>query len=161
MDGSGHTVPGTGQVNTIVSTTHVAWLSDRRFLGAWYGAKIIVSEAHVNAGPGVTAGGFGDLTVSPILLQWPEKKIGSVAIDQRFVPDVGLPVREYSPKEGLNISSHAFTFNPNYAVTVFPLRRVETSWRVHYLWSSLNTNPPVSFDARSTQAGQAVHFILC
>lgn len=56
------------------------------------------------------------------------------------------------------LSSHANTANPHYDVTVFPLRRLETSWRIHYLWSSENGDPPSSSRAHSIQAGQAIHF---
>jgi len=158
VDGSGHKVPGTGQVNSILSLSHVAWLSDYRLLGGWYGAELLVPVAHVNAGPGVTAGGFGDLVVAPFIVQWPQREVGPVAIDQRLDCDFWLPSGEYAPHAGINISSHTLMVNPNYAVTLFPLRRLETSWRFHYLWSSTNRSPPQSFGARSTQAGQAVHF---
>jgi len=158
VDGAGHKVRGTGQVNSILSLTHGAWLSNDRILGGWYGTEVVVAAAHVNAGPGMATGGVGDLVVSPLVLQWPEKKLGQIALDQRFAADFWLPVGDYSPTKSVNISSHTFLANPNYAVTVFPLRRVESSWRVHYLWSSTNQDPPLSANARSTQAGQAVHF---
>ena len=157
VNANGDTVPGTGQLNSISSLTHIAWLSRHRILGAWYGAEVVVASAHVNAGRASTAGGFGDMTVSPLILQWNEKKLGRVAFDRRVVVDFDLPVGEYSPASHLNLSSHAYTVHPYYAVTAFPLKRLETSWRVHYLWSSENTEPPKSFGVQSTQAGQAVH----
>ncbi|QNI33419.1 transporter [Alloacidobacterium dinghuense] len=158
VDAKGHEVPGTGRVNSISSLTHIAWLSRYRVGGGWYGAEVVVAAAHVNAGPGSTAGGLGDLTVSPLILQWNEKKLGTVAFDQRVVFDFDLPVGEYSQNTNLSLSSHAYTVHPYYAMTAFPLKRLETSWRVHYLWSSENAEPPKSFDTKSTQAGQAIHF---
>jgi hypothetical protein len=157
VDGSGQKVPVTGQVNSISSLTHIAWLSESRLLGAWYGMEIVVTAAHVNAGREMAAGGFGDLTVSPLVLQWAEKKVGQFALNQRLVFDFGLPVGQYSPNASVNLSSHAYTANPHYELTASPLKRVETSWRIHYLRSSENGVPPLSFGARSIQAGQAIH----
>jgi hypothetical protein len=156
MDRFGQRVPGTGQVNSVSSLTHIAWLSESRFLGAWPGVETVITAAHVNAGPGMAAGGLGDLTLGPLVLQWDKQKIGPISIQQRLVFDFGVPVGEYSPDAGVNVSSHAYTANPHDEITVLPLKRVETSWRIHYLWSSENRNPPASFAARSTQAGQAV-----
>jgi hypothetical protein len=158
VDSKGHTVPGTGQVNSIGSLTHIAWLSRNRVVGGWYGAEIVVTAAHINAGPDSSAAGLGDMTVSPLILQWNEKKLGTVTFDQRVVFDFDLPVGEYSQNANLNLSSHAYTVHPYYAVTAFPWRRLETSWRAHYLWSSENTGLPKSLDAKSTRAGQAIHF---
>jgi hypothetical protein len=104
------------------------------------------------------AGGWGDLTVSPLILQWKEQKVHGVRIDQRVVFDFDLPVGEYRRSEAVSLSSHAFTVHPYYAITVFPTKRIETSWRVHYLWNSQNVDPPLASGARSTQAGQAIHF---
>ena len=157
VDVAGQKVPDTGQVNSISSLTHIAWLSESRLLGAWYGVEIVFTAAHVNAGRGMGAGGLGDLTVSPLVLQWGEKMVGPIALDQRLVFDFGLPVGQYSPSAGMNLSSNTFTVNPHYDLTAFPLKRVETSWRIHYLWSSENRNPPLSFGAHSIQAGQAIH----
>jgi len=157
VDGAGQKVSGTGQVNSTSSLTHVAWLSESRLLGAWYGVEIVVTAAHVDAGRDMAAGGFGDLTVSPLVLQWGQKKVGPINLDQRLVFDFGLPVGKYSPKADVNLSSHAYMANPHYDLTVLPFKRVETSWRIHCLRSSENRNPPLSFGARSIQAGQAIH----
>jgi hypothetical protein len=58
----------------------------------------------------------------------------------------------------LSLSSHTFTVHPYYATTLFPTKRIETSLRVHYLWNGTNNSPPFATAARSTQAGQAIHF---
>ena len=39
-----------------------------------------------------------------------------------------------------------------------PCKRLETSWRVHYLWNSRNDAPPFASGVRSVQVGQAIHF---
>lgn len=58
----------------------------------------------------------------------------------------------------MNLSGHSFTVHPYYAITLFPTKRLETSWRVHYLWNAINNAPSVPSGAHSTQAGQAIHF---
>jgi hypothetical protein len=155
VDGSGNPISGAGAVNSISELTHIAWLIRKRILGGWYGTEVVAAAAHVNAGSAGQSGGWGALTVSPPILQWSERKIGSAPIDQRVVFDFDLP---YTRSSAVNISANAFTVHPYYAVTAFPNKRIETSWRVHYLWNSTNDSPPFATGAQSTQAGQAVHF---
>ncbi|WP_260736422.1 SphA family protein [Tunturiibacter lichenicola] len=158
VDGSGSPISGTGAVNSISGLTHIAWLSHKTILGGWYGTEVVAAAAHVNAGSTGQSGGWGALTVSPLILQWGERKIGNVPIDQRVVFDFDLPVGAYTRSSVVNISANAFTVHPYYAITAFPIRRVETSWRVHYLWNSTNDSPPYATGAQSTQAGPAIHF---
>jgi hypothetical protein len=157
VDSSGNSIPDAPDVNSISGLNHIAWLSQRGIFKAWYGAEVVLTGAHVNAGDEGSAGGLGDTTVSPFILQWKEQHIGSWRIDQRLDLDFDLPTGEYSRASSVNVSSHAFTVHPYYAVTVFPAKHVETSWRVHYLWNSTNTSPPTASGYDSTQAGQAIH----
>jgi hypothetical protein len=157
-DSAGNAVPGASAVNSISSLTHVAWLEPKKLLGGWYGVEIVLSAAHVNAGALGEAGGLGNTTVSPFILEWPEYRVLGMAIDQRVTADFDLPTGQYSRTSAVNIRSNAFTVHPYYAITVFPTKRIETSWRVHYLWNSINNGPPLSTGAQSTQAGQAIHF---
>jgi len=158
VDGGGSSIPGTGAVNSISELTHIAWLTHKTILGGWYGTEVVAAAAHVNAGSAGQSGGWGALTVSPFILQWSERKIANVPIDQRVVLDFDLPVGAYTRSSAVNISANAFTVHPYYAVTAFPTKRIETSWRVHYLWNSTNNSPPSATGAQSTQAGQAIHF---
>jgi len=156
-DSVGNPVPGAGAVNSISSLAHIAWLSNKRVLGAWYGVEVVLPAAHVNAGTTGEAGGLGNTTVSPLILQWPEHRFLGMAIDERADVDFDLPTGQYSRTSNVNISSNAFTVHPYYAITAFPKKRMETSWRVHYLWNSVNNDPPISTVAQSTQAGQVIH----
>jgi len=158
VDAAGRSIPSAGAVNSISGLTHIAWLARQRVLGGWYGTEIVVTAAHVNAGSTGQSGGWGDLTVSPLIVQWSERRLGRMPVDQRVVFDFDLPVGAYTQSSAVNLSSHAFTVHPYYAITAFPTKRLETSWRVHYLWNSVNDSPPLISDARSTQAGQAIHF---
>jgi hypothetical protein len=69
-----------------------------------------------------------------------------------------MAVGRFAGNASVNLSSHVYTVHPYYALTAFAWKRIETSWRVHYLWSSENTEPPRTFGARSIQPGQAYHF---
>jgi hypothetical protein len=157
-DSEGHAIAGAPAINSLSGLTHIAWLSNRRVIGGWYGVEVVGVAAHVNAGASGTAGGWGDTTVSPFILQWGEQRVGNVRIDQRVVLDFDLPTGEYQRNSNVNLSSHAFTVHPYYAITVFPRKHLETSWRIHYLWNGTNDSPPSGTQYLSTQAGQAVHF---
>jgi hypothetical protein len=157
-DGSGRPIEGASGSNSISGLSHLVWQSNYRIFHASYAVEVLGVAAHVNAGTQGSAGGWGDMTVSPFILQWGQQTIGKVRIDQRFTLDFDLPVGEYHRESSVNLSSHAFTVHPYYAITVRPGRHFETSWRVHYLWNSTNNAPPLATGAQSTQAGQAIHF---
>ena len=76
-------------------------------------------------------------------------------IYQRADFDFDAPLGRYSPGRPVNIGNEAWALNPYYAVTLYPAKRFETSWRVHYLWNSTNHAPPVDTGDDTTQA---VHF---
>jgi hypothetical protein len=154
-DGSGHATAAS--INSVSGLTHMAWLSELRIFHAWYGVEVVGVVAHVDVDTGSVAG-LGSLTVSPLILQWGETKIGRVRVQQRAVFDFDLPAGEYRRDSSVNLSSHVFTVHPYYAITAYPAKHLETSWRVHYLWNSTNDTPPLATGSRSTQAGQAVHF---
>ncbi len=158
IDGTGHVMTGSTAPSSISENTHIAALSRTRMFGAWYGVEFLQAFAHVNAGPGNKVSGSGDLTVSPVILQWKETTIGPLRLTQRFVLDFDLPTGEYQQSAKLSLSHHAFDLQPYYAVTVLPSKHFESSWRVHYLWNATNNEPGLTSGARSTQSGQAIHF---
>ena len=158
IGGSGQVVAGAPSVNSISGLTHGVDLTKLKLLGAWWGFEAIVVTAHVNGRSRGAAGGFGDLTISPLVLQWKALKFGSSQFNQRFVLDFEVPSGEYRQDTPISLSGHAFTVHPYYAFTFFPTRKVETSWRVSYLYNGRNNDPAVGNQARSSQAGQAIHF---
>ena len=157
-NGTGASVVNAPGIHAVSGLTHIAWLSKHRMLGGWYGVEVVTVVAHTNAGSNGAVGGWGNLTVSPLILQWKQRTIGPIGIVQRFVLDFELPVGEYRRDLPVSLSSNTLTVHPYYAVTLFPAKRLETSWRVHYLWNGTNNAPPFATTARSTQAGQAIHF---
>jgi hypothetical protein len=157
-DSSGQTLPQTTDVNSGASLTHIAWLSHTRFLGGWYGAEIVLSAAYADTGGHGIGQGLGDVTFGPLILQWPKHMLFGMPIYQRATLDFDAPLGKYSQNANVNIGNNAWEINPYYAVTLFPTKKLETSWRVHYLWNGTNSSPPISENAQTTQAGQAVHF---
>jgi hypothetical protein len=146
---------------TVISLTalsHVAYTSTLRLFGAYFGAEVLAPYVHVDGGSQGIATGWGDLTVSPFILQWDEVQLGAVRLQQRFDVDLDLPTGQYSRMSGINLSAHTYRIHPYYAFTLRPTTHLETSWRIHYLWNSTNTAPPFASGLRSTQAGQAIHF---
>lgn len=157
-DSNGKYVAGAESMNSGSGLTHVALLSHKELLGGWYGVEVVEVLAYVGAGTQGSVSGFGDLTLSPFILQWPKKHLLGTDIYQRALLDVDLPAGRYSPASSVNLGSNAVGLHPYYAVTLLPRKRVEASLRLHYLWKAKNVNPPASTGARSTQAGQALHF---
>lgn len=153
---AGQAMPGAS--NSISGLSHIVWQSKFHLFRASYAVEALDAAVHVNAGVKGSAGGWGDLTVSPLILQWNTFKAGSVQIDQRFVLDFDLPTGEYRRDAGVSLSGHAVTVHPYYAITVQAWKHWETSWRVHYLWVAMDHSPPIAPGIASTQAGQAVHF---
>ena len=158
VDGNGSRVANSGSVNSVSGLTHVAWLSQKKVWGAWYGAELVGVAAYVDAGTQGRIGGFGDLTFSPLILQWPTLRLWGMPVDQRFVADLDFPIGRYTRTSRVNLGSNAYAVDPYYSITAHPAKRVETSWRIHYLWNSVNDSPPESTGYRSTQAGPAIHF---
>lgn len=151
-------MPDAPTTNSISGLSHGVFLTNKRVFGAWWGVETVLVAAHVNAGSGGVVGGFGDLTVSPLILQWRALKFGRSQLNQRFVLDFELPVGEYRADVPVSLSGHAYTVHPYYAFTLFPTRKFETSWRLHYLYNGVNHNPSIGGGAHTSQAGQAVHF---
>jgi hypothetical protein len=101
--------------------------------------------------------GLGDTTVGPLILQWPQAHLFKMPIYQRAVLDFDLPTGKYSTGSSVNIGSNQWDTQPYYAFTLYPVKRLETSWRIHYLWNSRNSSPSLALQAQNIQAGQAVH----
>jgi hypothetical protein len=159
LSNTGQPVPGITDVNSGVSLLHIAWVAPHpRFLGAWYGTEVVFTAAYVDTGGHGIGQGMGASAFAPIILQWPKHTLFGMPIYQRADLDVYTPTGHYSPGHPVNIGSNAWSLNPYYAVTLYPTKRFETSWRVHYLWNSTNHSPPVDTGDNTTQAGQAIHF---
>ncbi|MBI5578973.1 MAG: transporter [Deltaproteobacteria bacterium] len=160
-DYQGHDRPGTNRLTTLSAVTHVAWISNFRLLGGFYGAEIIVPLADLDFktefGPKDRDHGLGDVSVSPFFIQWPEHKLFGLPFFQRLDILLKLPTGDYSRHSAVNVGNNVYSFNPYYAVTLVPAPRLEFSSRLHYLWNSENDDPYFRLTANNSQPGQAVH----
>jgi hypothetical protein len=158
-DARGNIVPGRGRVITNSTTTHVALISQKRFLGGFLAAEVLqpLVDLDVRLANGTSSRirGFGDTTVGPGL-QWAPRKVGRGVFVHRLVLDVTLPTGTYSDTRPVNIGNHLVAINPYYAVT-YERKRIEFSARAHYLWNSTNDDPFAGFGIRNVQPGQAFH----
>lgn len=160
-DPQGNEIPGSNALTTVSATTHVAYLTNLRLFGAFYGVELLLPLADVDLdttfGPNDRERGLGDLIVSPLILQWTEHKLFGVPYFHRFVLNVTLPTGSYDRNRPVNAGSNVISVNPYYAFTIMPAPKVEVSARLHYLWSSENDEPFASLGARTVQPGPAVH----
>ena len=79
-DSKGATVPGTNTLTTISTTSHFAYISNKRLFGAWIGAEFVVPivdvEVKLANGTNATVRGEADPVLGPFALQWAPKKVG-------------------------------------------------------------------------------------
>ena len=69
-----------------------------------------------------------------------------------------LPTGEYDNQSSVNVGSNVYSIVPYYAFTLFLTSKWETSWRLHAIRSSKNTDPFTRLRAPSTQSGRAFFF---
>lgn len=160
-DNKGATVAGTNTLTAIASTSHVAYVSNKRLFGAWVGAEFLVPmvdvEVKLASGTKATVRGEADPVLGPLALQWAPKKIGTGVFVQRAILDLTVPIGKYSDQRPVNIGNNVVTINPYYAFTYEWKNKLEVSARFHYLWNSTNKSPFVGLGITSMQPGQAFH----
>jgi hypothetical protein len=160
-DYQGHDRPGSNRLTIMSAVTHVAWISNFRLLGGFYGAEILVPLAVLDFktefGPKDRDHGLGDVSVSPFFIQWPEHTLFDMPFFQRLDLLLKLPTGDYSSHSAVNVGSNVYSFNPYYAVTLVPTTRLEFSSRLYYLWNSENDDPFFRLRANNSQPGQAFH----
>jgi hypothetical protein len=159
-DNKGATVPGRNTLTAISTTSHIAYISNKRLFGAWLGVEVLVPIADVEvklaSGTDATERGFADPIFGPFALQWAPKRIGRGIFVHRALLDVTAPIGKYSDQRPVNIGNHFVMINPYYAFT-YERSKLEVSARFHYLWNSVNRDPFVGFGIKNMQPGQAFH----
>jgi hypothetical protein len=159
-DASGNTVPGTNTVSAFAAVTLVGYMLPFKVLGGNWGVEALVPwvDAHVRtSGGGADATGAGDLTFSPLVWEAPPLLLAGRQFYQRLDLDIVAPTGQYTRDAAVTAGSHVWSINPYYAFTWLITQRIETSWRLHYLWSSTNNAPSPAYEATTVQPGQAVH----
>lgn len=159
-DASGATVPGQNTLAVFTSTTLVGYMPPFKVLGGNWGVEILVPLVTARlTTPSLTATstGVGDITFSALVWQAPPLRLGGRQFFQRLDLDIVAPTGQYADGASLTTGSHLWSVNPYYAFTWLATDRIETSWRIHYLWNSTNEVPSPAYEATSIQPGQAVH----
>jgi hypothetical protein len=160
-DSKGATVPGTNTLTAIASTSHLAYVSNKRLLGAWVGAEFLVPvvdvEVRLANGTNATVRGEADPILGPFALQWAPKRVGRSVFVQRVILDLTAPIGKYSDQRPVNIGNNFVTINPYYAFTYEWKSKLEVSARFHYLWNSTNKSPFVGLGIKDLKPGQAFH----
>ncbi|MEN5060055.1 transporter [Luteimonas sp. TWI1416] len=161
LDDRGQRTLDAAQFESVVLLGQLSVISNRRVLGAHWGGELIVPWVHAQSTPAhdspVHTHGLGDVFISPLILQWPQTRLGGRPFWQRLNLNVTLPTGRYSTPGRLDAGRNVLQFNPHYAFTWERSDAWELSGRVHYLWTRANHDPAPDLDAADVQAGQAVH----
>jgi len=158
---NGADTPGPNSVFAFTSITHLAYLAPFKVLGGYWGGEVLVPVVYASVTTPVGSGsvsGVGDITFSPVIWQAPNTTVLGRPFFQFVNLDVVAPTGEYKSSALVTAGSNVWSFNPFYAFTWLLTDRLETSWRLHYLWNSANSSPGPGYGATSIQPGQAVHF---
>ena len=160
-DASGNAVPGQNAIVAFASITLLGYMPQFKVLGGNWGVEVLVPAVHADlTTPSSSASttGIGDLTFSPLVWQAPPLGLGAGQFFQRLDLDVVAPTGQYASSALITAGNNVWSVNPYYAFTWLATDRVETSWRLHYLWNSTNGAPGLGYEATSIQPGEAVHF---
>ena len=158
IDASGEAVPGQNSVVAVASTTLVGYMPPFKVLGGNWGvellAPVVYADLTTPSGSASTTG-IGDLTFSALVWQAPPLVLGAGQLFQRLDLDVVAPTGQYASRALITAGSHSGSVNPYYAFTWLATDGIETSWRLQYLWNSVNNAPGPGYggDQHSTRPG--------
>jgi len=159
----GNELPGNNELNVDVLLSQFAFISEKKILGGYYGAEVLLPWVHVKADtnlqglPNESETGSGDIIFSPFLLQWTDSTLFGKPYSHRLNFLFNAPKGSYDKHKAINTGYNYWRFNPYYAGTLQITPEVTTSFRLHYLWSDKNDDPNPSIASQSTQAGTAFH----
>lgn len=159
VDDQGNKLPISSKIRNLTSMLLIAHITENTVLGGFYGFEVLIPlvDLDVDVNGRNKNSGVGDILLSPLILQWSNKKIFGLPFNHRLNFLFSLPLGSYSSNESLNIGTNTFSFNPYYAFTIEPSEKVEISFRLHYLWNEKNNSPDNQSHAETTQAGEAFH----
>ncbi len=162
-DSDGDALPGNNEIDVNSLLLQYAYITRHKILGGYYGAEVLLPVADIEPDtslpglPSTGESGVGDLIVSPLFLQWTDSELFGKSYFHRLNFLVVLPTGNYSAANEVNIGSNIYRFNPYYAGTLLLTPKLATSFRMHYLWNSENTNPDIRLGVDDIQAGSAFH----
>jgi len=160
MSSTGDTLVDDVDIKTNAGLLLLAHFTEKKIFGAYYGFEMLIPvvDLDIDVFGRNTASGIGDIAISPVLLQWTDHKLFGFPIAHRFNLAFAIPTGDYDTQDPLNIGSNAFRFNPHYAITIEFSKKLEASFRAHYLWNSRNDSFREDGGVQQTsQAGEAFH----
>jgi len=134
------------------------YISEKKILGGNYGQHLFIPYLyqHINAfGQTDTDKNFGDIIYSPFLLTFHKPKF-HFAIS---LVDIYIPIGKYDKKDMLNAGKNFWTFEPVFALTYFPIPKLNISVKLMYDFNTTNhdyLNPATGKDS-DLKPGQEFH----
>ncbi|MEO5590251.1 MAG: transporter [Gemmatimonadaceae bacterium] len=161
VDADGRKIPGDNSIVVRSNLLHVGYITTRRLLGAFYGVEFLLPVASIDVdtdfGPKGRRSGVGDLIISPLIIEWPNRKLLGKPYFSRFSVLAVLPTGSYEASRPVNVGSNSGGAFAYYSFTLLFRPQLETSWRIFYLWNAQNPKPFTALSASTAQAGQAIH----
>ena len=157
----GNKIPNKNKLNSLSFVTHLAYITQKELFGGNLGFEIVIPFVYLDInqtrGPKSDETAFGDILVSPFLLQWHNELLGRPYF-HRFAFSVIFPTGKYDRKDDINTASHLYSLDPYYSFTYYLNPKLTLSARIHYLWNSDNKKPLDSYQADKIKPGQSIHF---
>ncbi|HTB72215.1 MAG TPA: transporter [Polyangiaceae bacterium] len=157
----GRALPGNNRLVSYSATAHAVYSPSTKFFDSYWGFEVLLPAAHIDLttpSGKASATGVGDLIVSLFFLQLPDMTLLGGKLFHRLDITAVVPTGQYDRNAPVSVGSHLWSVNPYYAFTWLFHERIETSWRLQYLWNSVNGEPAPGIEARTVQPGQAVFF---
>ena len=159
VDGNGHLLGGVSSptYDSLVLITQFIYQLKEKTLGGHMGFNFFlpcVVASHVEKNQlGITTSGsgLGDFLTGIYLQFDPIKHNGKPIFMNRLEFDVSFPTgKNKQPCKTINPGNRVFFINPYWAATLHFTTDWAMSWRLHYVWSTKNTETNI-------QAGNALH----
>lgn len=158
-DNQGKSINQSSDIEIFSAVTLIAHITKEKIWGGYYGFEMLIPSTKLNVEifDNNQESGLGDMSISPLILQWVDKQLFNLPFNHRLNLSFIVPSGRYDKHKSLNVGNNVLSFNPHYAFTLGLTQKSEFSMRAHYLWNGKNHDPYSSQDLRHTQAGQAFH----
>jgi hypothetical protein len=153
--GPGGTNAGGAKINSLLTLSQLAFISNMKVAGGNFGFTILVPVVRLSASnytglpPTINPNPMGDIITGPFI-QWFNKKLFNMRFSHRLEVDLVSPVGAYESSYMVNPGSHLFTIVPHYTFTIFPTDKFSISMRHHlnYYFDEIGTQakPGISYN---------------
>lgn len=157
----GDKIPNKNKLDSLSFVTHLAYITQKEIFGGNFGFELVIPFVYLDVnqanGPKSDEIAFGDILVSPFLLQWHSELLGRPYF-HRFAFSVIFPTGKYDKNDDVNTGFHLYSLDPYYSFTYYLNPKLTLSARIHYLWNSENKKSLDSYHADKIKPGQSIHF---